>query len=132
MARFADGAVEDMSDVFQCYLYPPDESGVTLFFGGLFTDSPPVDGKYYSKREFDDPSDLENGEVLPFIFDGHADGVLRGEFCASSGSLDSSGGGCASGFFAAAALLTAAITVKRRKKRVFSNKPTNSRSIGCF
>ncbi|MDR1508389.1 MAG: DUF4198 domain-containing protein [Synergistaceae bacterium] len=121
MARFADGAAEDMSDVFQCYLFEPDADGVRLYFGGLFTDSPAVGGEHYSKREFDDPSDPEYGEVLPFIFDGKADGVLQGEFWASSvpqDSEDDSSGGCVSGFSAAAALLAplaAAFIAKRRR-----------------
>ncbi|MDR3231011.1 MAG: DUF4198 domain-containing protein [Synergistaceae bacterium] len=120
MARFADGAVEDLSDVFQCYFFLENsESGsFGALVGGLFADSPTVDGKHYDVRTATDPDNPEESDVLPFIFDGKPDGVVQGEFwvSAGSGSGKNGGGGCSTGS-SLSALAVALFAFTARRKR---------------
>jgi uncharacterized GH25 family protein len=99
MARFSDGVTEDLSDVFQCYFFLPtsNDDAFTALVGGLFADSDPEGGKHWDKHS------PEPGNILPFIFDGKADGVIEGEFWVSSVKNGiSSSGGCDAGMFGSA------------------------------
>ena len=117
ICRFGDGKTLEATDNFVFGVVYDEslfESGVVIaMVGGMFVDSPPVDGEYWIDLTEQLPAEI--GYKIALIYDGAADDALRYSYWLAQKTEDSGGGGCSAGALGIFALGLAALATYRKR-----------------